>query len=133
MHVRKNRDCVLVVDDDHDTRVSLRDAIEQLGDSVYSATNGEAAWELLESKNFNPYLIILDLMMPIMNGHEFLDALRKDPTYKDIPVIVITASHEKLVRSDIQCSLKKPVDLNLLLAAIAKVKSTAKTKVTETP
>jgi adenylate cyclase len=80
---------VLVVDDDATTRSSLRTALAQAGWQVAEADNGQAA--LLHLKEATPSVILLDLMMPEMDGFEFLDVVRRHDPWRDIPVIVITA------------------------------------------
>jgi CheY-like chemotaxis protein len=68
----------------------LRQAIERMDLGVAEAVNGRAALEWL-ARNQPPALIMLDIMMPEMDGFEFLDAFRKHPEWQDIPVIVLTA------------------------------------------
>ncbi|HYF65639.1 MAG TPA: response regulator, partial [Herpetosiphonaceae bacterium] len=80
---------VLVVDDDADARRIAREALESQGYAVREAANGAAALaRLAESK---PALIILDLMMPVMDGFEVLQWLDGHPDYQGIPVIVVSA------------------------------------------
>ena len=67
----------------------MRQALEPIGWKVNEAENGEVAVEAIASAR--PDVIILDLMMPKMDGFEFLDALRGRPDWHDIPVVVITA------------------------------------------
>jgi signal transduction histidine kinase/DNA-binding response OmpR family regulator len=82
---------VLVVDDGEMNRDLLRRMIERLGWSVTEASNGmEALASLAENR---PVLIMLDLMMPKMDGFEFLQKMRASKEWKDIPVIVLTAMH----------------------------------------
>jgi GAF domain-containing protein/CheY-like chemotaxis protein len=81
--------CALLVDDDEVVRRGVRQALEPIGWKVNEAENGEVAVEAIASAR--PDVIILDLMMPKMDGFEFLDALRGRPDWHDIPVVVITA------------------------------------------
>jgi adenylate cyclase len=81
--------CVLIVEDDPGTRESLRRVIEREGWSSTEAENGRAALEKIEISA--PALILLDLMMPEMDGFEFLDELRDRPDAVEIPVVVLTA------------------------------------------
>jgi len=80
---------ILVVDDDELSRHGLRTALEQAGWQVAEAGNGQVA--LARLKEARPNAILLDLMMPEMNGFEFLDEVRQRDDWQDIPVIVITA------------------------------------------
>jgi CheY-like chemotaxis protein len=79
----------LLVDDDEIVRRSVRQALEPIGWKVSEAENGELAVEVLATAR--PDVIILDLMMPKMDGFEFLDELRARPDWQDIPVVIITA------------------------------------------
>jgi signal transduction histidine kinase/CheY-like chemotaxis protein len=80
---------VLLVDDDEVVRRSVRQALEPIGWQVTEAENGQAAIESLTAAR--PDIIILDLMMPKMDGFEFLDELRGRPDWQGIPVVIITA------------------------------------------
>ncbi len=79
----------LLVDDDDVVRRSVRQALEPIGWKVTEAENGQVAVDSLTAAR--PDVIILDLMMPKMDGFEFLDELRGRPDWRDIPVVVITA------------------------------------------
>jgi CheY-like chemotaxis protein len=80
---------ILLVDDDAQTRQLLRRAVENGGWTVGEAENGRVALERVAEAR--PRLILLDLMMPGMDGFEFLAALRKHREWRAIPVVVITA------------------------------------------
>jgi len=79
----------LLVDDDEVVRRGVRQTLEPIGWKVTEAENGRVAVEALDAAR--PDVIILDLMMPTMDGFEFLDQLRGRPDWQDIPVVVITA------------------------------------------
>jgi GAF domain-containing protein/DNA-binding response OmpR family regulator/anti-sigma regulatory factor (Ser/Thr protein kinase) len=79
----------LLVDDDEVVRRGVRQALEPIGWQVTEAENGQLAVDALDAAR--PDVIILDLMMPKMDGFEFLDELRSRPHWRDIPVVVITA------------------------------------------
>jgi CheY-like chemotaxis protein len=79
----------LLVDDDEVVRRRVRQAPEPIGWQVTEAENGQVAIESLAATR--PDVIILDLMMPKMDGFEFLDNLRARPDWQDIPVVIITA------------------------------------------
>jgi CheY-like chemotaxis protein len=80
---------VLVVEDDEATRATLRRALEKDGWEVAEAENGRVGLTRLDSSR--PDLVLLDLMMPEMDGFEFLEALRSRPAESCPPVVVITA------------------------------------------
>jgi adenylate cyclase len=80
---------VLLIDDDDMVRRGVRLALEPLGWQVTEAENGEVALDALSAAR--PDAIILDLMMPKMDGFEFLEELRRRPDWRDIPVAIITA------------------------------------------
>jgi CheY-like chemotaxis protein len=79
----------LLVDDDEVVRRSVCQALEPIGWQVTEAENGQAAVESLTA--IRPNVIILDLMMPKMNGFEFLDELRSRSGWQEIPVLIIIA------------------------------------------
>jgi PAS domain S-box-containing protein len=80
---------VLVVEDDVATRAALRRAMEREGWDVVEAEHGRAALQRMVERA--PDLVLLDLMMPEMNGFEFLEAMRERESWRTIPVVVITA------------------------------------------
>jgi PAS domain S-box-containing protein len=80
---------VLVVEDDEDARRLIRRALEEEGWEVDEAENGRVALERLDESP--PALVLLDLMMPEMDGFEFLEALRSSDGTREVPVVVITA------------------------------------------
>jgi PAS domain S-box-containing protein len=80
---------VLVVEDDADVRRTFRRGLEREGWTVVEAENGRVALERL--RDVTPALILLDLMMPVMDGGEFVSLLRQREAWRDIPVVVVTA------------------------------------------
>ncbi len=80
---------VLVVDDNPEVREVLRRAFEQEGWNVAEASNGREALEQLAQAT--PSLMLLDLMMPVMDGFEFVMQVRKEPAWRAIPIVVVTA------------------------------------------
>jgi CheY-like chemotaxis protein len=97
-HVRGDgRAQVLVVDDDPKTRDMLRRTLQKAGCTVAEAANGSEAIEALERAT--PALVLLDLMMPDMDGFEVLERLHGDETWREVPVIIVTA--KDLTREDV--------------------------------
>lgn len=82
---------VLIVEDDFAIRSSLSEALRQDGFEVLTAPNGHAALETLR-RGPAPSAILLDLMMPVMDGWDFRHEQLKDPAVKDVPIVVITAT-----------------------------------------
>ena len=80
---------VLVVDDEPDVLLLCRLNLEQQGFDVLEASNGRSALELLREER--PHVVVLDLMMPGMNGYEVLDAIRGDEELRETPILVLTA------------------------------------------
>lgn len=99
--------CVLIVDDQEDVRDTLREVIEAGGCEAIAAANGVEALALLETRR--PCLIVLDLLMPVMNGQEVLEALRKKPELAALPVVISTSAPH-LAPSGVPV-LPKPLDI----------------------
>lgn len=114
---------VLVVDDDADIRRSMVSALKAEGYRAISASNGVQALELLRVLATPPAVILLDLMMPVMDGWEFRTEQQRDPLLSTIPVVVFSA-HDNLPEeaSRIAASgyLTKPFRLQDLLDTIRK-------------
>jgi len=110
---------ILVIEDEADLRETLRDFLELVGFQVETATNGREGLDKLDAIG-HPCLIMLDLMMPVMNGWQFLESIRSDsrPGRAAIPVVVVSAAADVSdVQSRYGCrSLGKPVDIDRLLA-----------------
>lgn len=104
---------ILIVEDDESIRETLQAVLELEGHNVLAAENGQVGLNLLASHP-KPSLILLDLMMPVMNGWEFATVLESDSNLSDIPVIVVSAYSEKAITIKSKAILKKPVDLKLL-------------------
>lgn len=117
----KNGRTILVVDDDDDLRDSLCDALEEQGYKPQRMASAKSALKYLRSAEKLPNLILLDLMMPEMNGWQFRDEQLGDPLLAKIPVVVITAA-DNLGEVPIQASeiLLKPLKLQSLLGAIER-------------
>jgi len=95
----KNEKSILLVEDDIVDMMSVKRALKdlQVTNTLYHVENGEEALEFLrDPANEKPAIILLDLNMPRMNGHEFLAVIKKDEELKRIPVIVLTTSRGEL-------------------------------------
>ncbi len=87
--VGPDKGVVLMVEDDPPTRKMTRHSLQKAGLNVVEAHNGEEALARLDT--LTPQLILLDLMMPVMDGFQFLAQLRQNPQWRTIPVVVLTA------------------------------------------
>jgi CheY-like chemotaxis protein len=111
---------ILIVEDDKDIRQALVDVLTLETFRVTTAGNGKEALELLRNSpnSWRPCFILLDLMMPIMNGWEFLLVQRSDPKLKDIPVMVCSAVADRTRFPGIVEFLKKPINIDELLTLV---------------
>jgi CheY-like chemotaxis protein len=114
------RQSVLIVEDDHDIRVSVRYTLEDQGYVVLTVTNGRSALELLEEVAPPPVLILLDLMLPIMDGWEFASQLRTRAHLATIPIAVISAFDSAPALPGAVAFLKKPFSPEALLQLVAR-------------
>lgn len=110
---------ILLVEDDHDIRVALRQSLEMANYQVLSAPNGRDALRIIQKQK--PDLIILDMVMPLMDGEEFLRAKDEDSTLTEIPVMLISSFEEKLKVQPARPNLKKPLDLEQILEKVPQV------------
>jgi CheY-like chemotaxis protein len=109
------------VDDDADIRETLQIVLELQGHQVMLAANGKHALAELAREPL-PCLILLDLMMPEMNGWEFMTAQRADPRLAHIPVVVLSGDgslDELATENQLEC-LEKPVDVTTLVEMVKR-------------
>ena len=114
---------VLVVEDDTDLRESLSQALRDHGFGVTPATNGKEALEILHS-GAKPSVILLDLMMPELNGWQLRAALKRDPGLAQIPQVVISAYMDETEQAVLELPpddcLRKPFHIRILISAIER-------------
>ena len=111
---------ILIVEDDDDIREALTQILELEGYVVREAANGREALDI-SAKEPIPSLILLDLMMPVMDGWQFRAEQMKDPHLSKVPVVVISADasvHEKVAAFGAATVLPKPISLDRLLRAV---------------
>ncbi len=117
---------ILVVDDEFAIAEAISALLTDEDYRVFTAING---WQALQRlPEVNPDLILLDFMMPILDGPGTLRALLDDPRYQDVPVIVMSGLAEASVRESCTSSfafLRKPFDALSLLAAVRRALSKA--------
>lgn len=119
---------ILVVDDDDSIRSLLHQELGDAGYHIEEARNGKEALEKVRTKR--PDLIILDIMMPEMNGFDVAAILKNDPQTMDIPIIVLSVVQDKArgFRIGIDRYLNKPIDTNLLFSEIGSLLEQGKSK-----
>jgi two-component system alkaline phosphatase synthesis response regulator PhoP len=118
---KTSRARVLVVDDEADIVSSVQYRLEFCEFEVITATNGKEGLE--KAANEKPDLILLDISMPVMNGHEMLEHLKNSPDLKDIPVIMLSAYSDakdvtKAANLGIVDYVTKPFDFTELMGKI---------------
>jgi CheY-like chemotaxis protein len=114
---------ICIIEDDQDIRSVLQQILELEGYVVKTAGNGQEALALLNHEAWPADLILLDLMMPVMNGWEFLQRAEKLIQSRSIPVVVMSAGSldQWSFPPDVVSKLKKPIDVDHLLGTLNKV------------
>jgi CheY-like chemotaxis protein len=114
---------VLVVEDDRDVRDSILEVLEDNQYHPVAASNGQEGLQALRDAGCKPCLILLDLMMPVMDGWGFRAAQKSDTEFGSIPVVVLTAhasAQQTAHDMDAAGFLKKPVRLEALLDTVQR-------------
>jgi len=115
----RKRHVIMVVDDDHDLRESLREILEEEGFDTLGASNGKEAIELLLAGGQpRPRAILLDIMMPVMTGLDVVDRLRGDRAMGKTPVVLMTAFRTLVKTNERTRVLFKPFSIDGVLSAI---------------
>lgn len=113
---------ILVIEDDKDILEVLKDLLESEGYQVVTAENGQEGLDRLNAARSLPGLILVDLMMPIMDGFQFREQQKQHPKYKHIPVVVMSADgqvEQRKERVGVRVFLKKPLDMDVVLKTIS--------------
>jgi CheY-like chemotaxis protein len=113
------RGTVLVVDDDIAIRETLAVVLDEEGYSVAQAVNGREALDRIQ-EGLRPDLIVLDLMMPVMDGWQFLEERAKDQSLREVPVVIVSATPETLQPPEVCAFVRKPMRLDHLLEVIER-------------
>ncbi|MGA8295266.1 MAG: response regulator, partial [Rhodoplanes sp.] len=113
---------VLLVDDDARNIFALSSALERRGMKVLTATTGSEAIELLSSRS-DVAIVLMDIMMPELDGYQTIAKIREDPAYRYLPIIALTAKamkgdREKCLEAGASDYLAKPVKTDVLLSAL---------------
>ncbi|NCJ05235.1 response regulator [Synechococcales cyanobacterium C] len=112
---------VLIVDDEPAILLAIADYLEDVGYAVVTAGNGKTAWELMQQ--YRPHLLVTDVTMPQLDGYELVRRMRKQPTFRLTPVILLTArteTQERIRGYQTGCDvyLPKPFELEELEAVV---------------
>ena len=120
--IQEDKNLVLIVEDDIVFSTVLTEYCKKFNLEYIVAHNGAQAFEL--TKTYSPSAIILDLILPIINGWEFIDLIKNNPDLKDIPIHVISAADSTLSHQELNVDsyLSKPVDKNNLNELFEKIK-----------
>lgn len=116
--MKENCKNILVIDDDPAIRQSIKDVLEINGYTVHTAKDGLDGIKSLSEMVSAPCLILLDLMMPGMNGWGFLDFQRGSPQFASVPVVICSAYENSAKSVSSGPVLIKPVQLKTLLGAV---------------
>jgi|KBSMisStandDraft_5_1062788.scaffolds.fasta_scaffold146945_2 CheY-like chemotaxis protein len=116
---------ILIVDDDNDVRSALSELLEEEGFSVEGAPNGREALARLRGGTVHPAVILLDLMMPGMDGWDFRSEQMRDPRLAAVPVVVVSASgfSQESIRTQFRPAayMEKPIEGTVLLDVIREL------------
>ena len=115
-----DRPTVLIVDDEPDLRATICDVLAEEGWNAIGAGDGAAALRLLR-EGLRPRLILLDLVMPGMDGWRFREAQAADPQLASIPVILLCSeTHARSAPIDVAMLLRKPVAIDELTQTVER-------------
>jgi len=112
---------LLVVDDDASHRALISDVLEEMGYRTREASNGREALDMMEAET--PLAVLLDLRMPVMSGWGLLEALKKLPRARNLPIIIISAYGFEWEAELVGAAgyVSKPVDLGKLRATLQQI------------
>jgi CheY-like chemotaxis protein len=119
---------ILIVEDDADLQEMLAEYLRGSGYATVTAGNGQEAWDYFQRFG-SPHLLILDLMMPVMNGWELRKQMLRDPVFARIPVVVMTGvANAEVAAAEIKADawLAKPFKMTALLDLVRRCQSAEK-------
>lgn len=111
---------VLLVEDCDDLRNLEASLLEDEGYHVTKACNGKEALDILNGGQPPPCIVLLDLMMPVMNGHQFLNAIRTNTKFEHIPVLIVSAVAEQPEMNGAIGFMRKPINLDILFETVSQ-------------
>jgi CheY-like chemotaxis protein len=110
---------VLLADDDEDIRDALTDTLEYAGYSTLAFSNGQDALEWLQGTASLPSLILVDMTMPVLDGVQFCEQHRGDPTISSVPLAILSARNDVLRGLGVE-HLMKPISADELISFVAR-------------
>lgn len=114
---------ILIIDDDQGIRDALSELLEMEGYAVKLAVNGNEGLHILRELPKPPDLVLLDFMMPAMDGFQFRQRQVEEGLYTEVPVVLMSADchvGEKQIRGGMMDHLRKPMDINEVLDMVKK-------------
>lgn len=111
---------ILLVEDDDDIRDAVAELLRDEGYEVHEVENGAEALAYLHQAEREPSLILLDLMMPVLDGWQVIDRLRGQDRLLALPVVVMSAASPRTAPADVAAFVRKPIDLDLLLGLVQR-------------
>jgi CheY-like chemotaxis protein len=114
---------ILIIEDEEDIREILKEFFEGEGYEVWTAIHGKDAFRVLD-ENGKPNMILVDLMMPVMSGEEFIEKKKLHPVYADIPTVIMSADHRTKAKAqalNIKWAINKPLELTSLISIVDEV------------
>lgn len=122
-----NNNYILIVEDALDIQLLLQQLFASEGISLIQAYDGQQALNMLRTSAHLPSVVLLDIMMPVMDGLEFLQQRQQDPRLSSVPVIVMSAdplAPAKIKNFDVVKFVKKPItDIGVLLESVEKFRN----------
>lgn len=118
---------VLVVDDDREMRTIYRAILERVGYTIYEASNGAEALQLLTTQKLVPDIMVMDMLMPLLNGDALLQRVRQVPALDPMKIIVLSAYpryRESAQHFQADLFMTKPINPDDLLDALAALVAT---------
>ncbi len=112
---------LLIVDDDIDIATTLKEIFEDEGYDVHCEPNGMRALQFLKSQHDKSWVVLLDLMMPVMDGFEFRAKQKQEPELSHIPVVMMSAGMREFPEAMLdgaKAFISKPIQLRNLLSVI---------------
>ena len=114
---------ILIIEDEEDIREILKEFFEGEGYEVLTAVHGKDGFRMLE-ENRAPDMILVDLMMPVMSGEEFIEKKKLHPQFSSIPTVIMSADHRTKAKAqalNIKWAINKPLELTALISIVDEV------------